>query len=170
MEHMREHFIDETRSNLCKKFFIEFGGRNHLLIQQAMRDAGYKTFNSRCLYRNSGRPGYIERFGWRDLPEVPKRPISKRKQRRMISTGPVDPASFQAWLKKISPGYTWDWRYQQLGLPKAGGCHKRKLETPDDLHAAASRQIGACDGAIFRLAASTKTHRSTLFLQAITRS
>ncbi len=111
---MREHFIDETRLNLCRKFFIEFGGRNHLLIQQAMRDAGYKTFNSRCLYRNSGRPGYIERFGWRDLPEVPKRPISKRKQRRMISTGPVDPASFQAWLKKISPGYTWDWRYQQL--------------------------------------------------------
>ncbi len=84
------------------------------MIQQAMRDAGYKTFNSRCLYRNCGRPGYIERFGWRDLPEVPKRPISKRKQRRMISTGPTDPGSFQAWLKKVSPGYTWDWKYQHL--------------------------------------------------------
>ncbi len=106
--------IDEIKLNLCKKFYIEFGGRNHKLIEEAMREAGYKYFSSRSLYRCNGRPGYIERFRWNELPEIPKRPLSKRKQQRVIETGPIDPGSFQAWLKKVSASYTWDWKYQQL--------------------------------------------------------
>src|SRR5512141_66293 len=100
--------IDDTKLSLCRKLFIEHGGMNHHLIERGMRDAGYARFNRRCLYRSGGRPGWIERFGWRD--EVPIRP----KQRRMVSVPPPAASSFHAWLKKVSPQYSWDWRYQRL--------------------------------------------------------
>src|SRR5574338_945907 len=100
--------IDDTKLSLCRKFYIEHNGRHHKEIQRLMREAGYKTFSTRCLYRNCGKPGYIERFQWDDeLADGGRRKAAKaaRNSRRSAIAG-GQPGAFSDWLKSVSPQYT----------------------------------------------------------------
>src|SRR5215217_2136087 len=56
--------IDETKIDYCKKLYLEQHGRDHKLIEKSMREAGY-SFSVRCLYRNCGRLGWIEKYEWK---------------------------------------------------------------------------------------------------------
>jgi predicted phage terminase large subunit-like protein len=107
--------IDEIKVSLCKKFYIEHNGRHLDEVQRLMREAGYATFNTRCLHRNCGKPGYIERFNWKD--DVAEPPASAggraRENRSTPNTTAGTATDFPAWLKKVSNNYTWHWRYQQ---------------------------------------------------------
>src|SRR3982751_4464202 len=106
--------IDETKIAYCKKLYLEQNGRYHYQIERSMREVGY-SFSRRCLYRNSGRPGWIEKYDWKsELPELAI-PVSPE-----ISTNklPVSSHSFEDWLKSVSPGLNWDWSYQKLVYKK----------------------------------------------------
>jgi predicted phage terminase large subunit-like protein len=105
----------------CRVLYLAFGGRHHDHIQREMRSLGHTTFNKRCLYADrdkQGRriPGWPERFGWKYEGE------SERRSERARSVAPSRtrslPASFQAWLRKVSPEFTWDWKYQQYVYKK----------------------------------------------------
>src|SRR5512147_2732657 len=95
-----QHMIDEKKLSHCKNLYIENAGRNHLLIQSEMRKAGWRTFSVRCLYRSNGRPGWIERFGWKSLIEDKGRNTTGREcvtmnigQRGTLATARVAAAS-----------------------------------------------------------------------------
>src|SRR5215217_4813019 len=124
--------IDETKIAYCKKLYLEQQGRDHKLIEKSMREAGY-SFCVRCLYRNCGRLGWIEKYEWKSeineqrtvdngqsnscrSPHVSK---GETTNASLVpdNTSPIrDPStlSFEHWLKTVSPGFTWDWEYQKL--------------------------------------------------------
>ena len=132
--------IDENKLSLCRKFYIELNGRQHGEIQRLMREAGYTTFTTRCLYRASGKPGYIERFKWRDeLLAVGGGRLAgsrvRRSDRQQPSANSQQPSGFAAWLKHVSPNYTWNWRYQQyvykhLERVTSGECKRLMIFMP----------------------------------------
>src|SRR5215213_1501596 len=122
--------IDETKIAYCKKLYLEQKGKDHKLIEKSMREVGY-SFCVRCLYKNCGRPGWIEKYGFRQSlnsdkgqgTSDEKRPVSSdpslvadHPSLSSPSPLPTDPSklSFEYWLKTVSPGFTWDWDYQKL--------------------------------------------------------
>jgi predicted phage terminase large subunit-like protein len=146
--------IDPIKLSLCKKFYIEHNGRHHDEIQRLMRESGYATFTTRCLYRGNGKPGYIERFGWRDqlrnadcgsrIEEEARRTGLRKTQTTEHTesteqtTNPhsaIRDPQFESWLKKVSSNYTWHWPYQQyiykqLEKVTSGECKRLMIFMP----------------------------------------
>src|SRR5215212_75653 len=122
--------IDETKIAYCKKLYLEQKGKDHKLIEKSMREVGY-SFCVRCLYKNCGRRGWIEKYGFRqglnsdkgqgtsdEKKTVSSDPslVTDHPSLSSPSSLPRDPStlSFEYWLKTVSPGFTWDWDYQKL--------------------------------------------------------
>ena len=118
----------------CLRLFIKHGGRNLSLIEREMRELGHADFARRILYsrteRGTRKPGWIEKYEWRSLsandvdnsrrnagsqPALAVNPQSEPagSRRSGRTPGPRSDASFQAWLKSVSPDMTWDWKHQQ---------------------------------------------------------
>src|SRR5215218_7744506 len=122
--------IDETKIAYCKKLYLEQKGRDHKLIEKSMREVGF-SFSVRSLYCSKGRPGWIEKYGFRqglnsdkgqgtsdEKKTVSSDPslVTDHSSLSSPSSLPTDPSklSFEYWLKTVSPGFTWDWDYQKL--------------------------------------------------------
>ena len=58
--------IDENKIAYCRKLYLEQQGRDHKLIEKWMHEAGH-SFSVRSLYYSKGRPGWIERYGWKGV-------------------------------------------------------------------------------------------------------
>ena len=56
--------IDENKIAYCRKLYLEQQGRDHKLIEKWMHEAGH-SFSVRSLYYSKGRPGWIEKYGWK---------------------------------------------------------------------------------------------------------
>jgi hypothetical protein len=107
----------------CRTLYLACGGRHHDYIQAEMRALGHETFNKRCLYADrdkQGRrtPGWPERFGWIAGPQAASLRVSDPIRRKLTETTQDSQAGclrsdFVRWLKRVSPGMTWDWKYQQ---------------------------------------------------------
>jgi predicted phage terminase large subunit-like protein len=96
-----------------------------------MREVGY-SFSTRSLYCSKGRPGWIEKYGFKGELEKGKSEKVEKSEPGAAVTRPLDSSdsslvtdhlslprdpsklSFEYWLKTVSPGFTWDWDYQKL--------------------------------------------------------
>ena len=56
--------VDENKIAYCKKLYLEQHGKDHKLIEKSMREVGY-SFSTRSLYCSKGRPGWIDKYGFR---------------------------------------------------------------------------------------------------------
>lgn len=64
---------DKKAIELCRKFYCERGGKNHDLIEQDMRKAGYAGWQKANLHdrgRNHERMGWITRYGFERSLEI----------------------------------------------------------------------------------------------------
>jgi predicted phage terminase large subunit-like protein len=123
--------IDETKIDYCKNLYLEQNGKDHKLIEKSMREVGY-SFSTRSLYCSKGRPGWIEKYGFKGELEKGKSEKVEKSEPGAVATRPLDSSdpslvthhsplprdpstlSFEYWLKTVSPGFTWDWDYQKL--------------------------------------------------------
>src|SRR5262252_574576 len=106
------------------QLFVKYRGRHHRAIEREMRARGFVSFTRRVLYdtRRNGdviRQGWIKRFfGTRTPPSAS--PLARKEKEHvsgsaLIADGGVRvPPDFQAFLKKVSPHFSWDWEYQKL--------------------------------------------------------
>ncbi len=110
----------------CYVLFVYFRGKNAVRIEREMRGLGYSTFHRRNLYPRGKHPGWIEKHNWHrsfeqdvqdrqdvrtpnpnaDHPVYPRHPVSISAE--------SEKTDFHAWLKRVSPNMTWDWRHQQV--------------------------------------------------------
>ncbi len=103
--------IESTeRYQTCLGLYISHNGKQLRQLEREMRAKGFATFCHRVLHgRNRNgiyNPGWIVRFKWKEKlgPEPP----------RLKQQQTADQQAFQDWLKAVSPGMTWDWKYQKL--------------------------------------------------------
>lgn len=109
----------------CQTLYLAYGGRHHEAIEREMRALGHATFHRRALYARNDRgrhlAGWPERFGWMGGIENGELRIENEERLRPATPGPASANSqfsiltsqFEAWLRKVSPEFTWDWKYQQ---------------------------------------------------------
>ena len=83
----------------ARALYMAFEGRQHRLIEAAMRARGWKRFSRRVLYgrteRGKTRPGWVQKFGW-----MIERPVSSQSSENVASPNNLaSPASVETDLK-----------------------------------------------------------------------
>src|SRR6476469_3306669 len=81
--------IDETKIAYCKKLYLEQNGRDHKLIEKSMREVGY-SFSTRSLYCSKGRPGWIEKYGFRRSLKRDEGQGTSLSEPGAVATRPLD--------------------------------------------------------------------------------
>ena len=155
--HNTEQFLE--RIEACRDLYLKHGGKDHEMIEKEMRELGYKDFHRRNLYRRfergSCRPGWIETYGWnsllrnadRGLPIEDKTETTKEHETAPNIAATTNPRSaigdplsndfdeFKEWLKRVSPGMTWEWKhqvyiYKRLKRVTDGDCKRLMIFLP----------------------------------------
>jgi len=94
----------------CYVLFTYFRGRNAVRIEREMRSLGHTTFHRRNLYPRGHQPGWIAKYGWTGAVGVPPAIDAPTRGRDAHDSSP----DFHAWLKRVSPNMTWDWKHQHV--------------------------------------------------------
>ena len=113
--------------------YLWHGGRDHMQIEQKMRELGWKEFHRGFLYPVTGadgvvlREGWPDRFQWRDQVK----PVRRRRKEPAMQM----PGGFPKWLKKVFGGWTWNWDYQlylykYLERVTSGECRRLMIFMP----------------------------------------
>lgn len=55
---------DQDAIELCRKFYLEAGGKNHIAVEQKMKKAGYVGWRKQNLIDRGGQMGWISRYGF----------------------------------------------------------------------------------------------------------
>jgi predicted phage terminase large subunit-like protein len=108
---------------LAKSLYLQHRGQHHRLIESLIRQGGYPKFSRRVFYNRGKTIGWIKRFGWnRDSETRRHGDAANESVPGAVAAGAFFTASprrpvtvsdkFHAWLKRVSPNMTWDWRHQ----------------------------------------------------------
>src|SRR5690606_19647869 len=119
---------------------------NAVRIEREMRSLGFTTFHRRSLYPRGRQPGWIAKYGWSADTPVRMSVASTRKESAEAessfagATGDADksvrtPPDFHAWLKRVAPSLTWDWKHQQVIIKQlekvtSGDCRRLMIFLP----------------------------------------
>jgi len=129
----------------CYVLFVYFRGVNVCRIEREMRALGYSSFHRRNLYPRGRQPGWIAKYNWSADTLVRMRVASTRKEghdstNSFAAGGEADmsvrtPLDFHSWLRRVSPGMTWEWKHQeviidQLRKVTEGDCKRLMIFLP----------------------------------------
>ncbi|MEQ1604194.1 MAG: phage terminase large subunit [Pyrinomonadaceae bacterium] len=134
-----KNILNAAKIAACRELFVKYNGKSHTKIEAEMRDLGFTDFSRRILYartRGTGqRAGWIAEFGWAATlagnaaalgckagsSSLTGPPSSNLHRSHAGGTGVAGEGAcvpgvpdFQTWLKRVSPGMTWDWRHQLI--------------------------------------------------------
>ncbi|MDI1242581.1 MAG: hypothetical protein PSX80_11745, partial [bacterium] len=92
--------------------YLWHNGKQHVQIEQKMRELGWRSFHRNFLYsrarmNGSRKESWPERFGW--AGQVKR----ARPKRRAKPAAASVPDAFPRWLRTVFPEWKWGWRYQR---------------------------------------------------------
>ncbi len=96
----------------ARALYLKYDGRQIRRIVAEIRAAGWPKFNSKNLYPSKSYRvrGWIERFGWKKELER-KRKELQRKKRISEAAKAKRRATFEYWLRTVSPEMKWTARH-----------------------------------------------------------